>query len=68
MGENDLKGIQIDKCTENYTIRIPEVLKHHLDSLPARNKTSLKEAVLLTIARHIHEYQFDPEKYLSTDG
>lgn len=62
----DLKGIEIDKCTDSYTVKIPEILKHHLESLPAKQKTSLKEDVLLTIARHIHEYNFNPAKYLSS--
>lgn len=64
--DDDLKGIDIDKCTEVFSVKIPEILKHNLDLLPSQNRVKLKDAVLLTIARHIHEFQFDPAKYLSS--
>ncbi|MBI9090743.1 MAG: hypothetical protein JEZ12_16115 [Desulfobacterium sp.] len=61
-----MKGIDIDKCTESYTVKIPEILKHNLDLLPSPNRAALKESILLTIARHIHENNFDPAQYLTS--
>jgi len=63
---DDLKGIDIDKCTESYSVKIPEVLKYNLDLLPSQNRAKLKDAILLTLARHVHEFQFDPAKYLTS--
>jgi len=63
---DDLKGLRLDKCSEDYSIRIPEVLKKHLDNLPAHSKASLKEELLLVMAKMVHENNFNPEMYLST--
>jgi hypothetical protein len=63
---DDLKGVEIDKCTETFSVKIPEILKHNVDLLPAQTRAKLKEAILLTIARHIHENAFNPAQYLSS--
>lgn len=57
---------QTDKCTENYTIRIPEVTKKHLEKLPSQLKAKLKKKILIAMAEVSHENSFDPGEYLKT--
>jgi len=64
--QDELRGVDMDKCTETYSVKIPEILKHNIDLLPSPIRAKLKDAILLTIARHIHENSFDPAKYLSS--
>ena len=58
---------QIDKLTESYTFRIPEITKVKTDRLSAAWKKKLNEALLLTTAKILHEAEFDPSKYLSSE-
>lgn len=44
----------IDKLTETYTLRIPEITKSGLDHLPPPLKNKLNNEILLTMARVIH--------------
>lgn len=55
----------VGKLTESYTIRIPEITKAHIDSLPSLTKNKLNNEILLTMARVIHESKFDSSMYLS---
>ena len=66
MSEVSLVGVEIDKCSESFSIRIPEILKDKLDKLSAPQKTLLKEQLLLVMARHVHDSLFDPAQYLSS--
>ena len=66
MLDETLTGIEIDKCTESWTLKIPEVLKVRLDKLSSPEKSKLKRAILFTMAKHIHENEFDPAKYLNS--
>ena len=59
---------EIDKCTENFNIRIPEITKHYLDRLPQNLKSRLKDMILRDMEKIIHESMFTPGKYLKTDG
>lgn len=61
---NDISAI--DKLTETFTLRIPEITKAGIDRLPPILKTKLNNEILLTMARVIHESKFDPQLYLST--
>lgn len=61
-----MNGIDIDKCTESWSVKIPEVLKDKLDKLSSPQKASLKQDILLVMAQHLHKNDFNPEKYLST--
>ena len=56
---------QIDKLTEQYTIRVPEILKKQIDQLPMQHKRRLTEAILVAMAKVCHEAAFDPTLYLS---
>jgi len=51
----------IDKLTELYSIRIPEALKMHIDKLSPSRRRALNEAVLISMARFVHEARFDSE-------
>ena len=62
-----MTDMSIDKLTETYTLRIPEVTKVNLDHLPAPLKNKLNNEILLTMARVIHESKFDPSLYLSSE-
>ena len=61
-----MTGIEIDKCSENFSIRIPEILKLNLDKLTPPQKSKLKQELLFIMAKHIHDNAFNPEQYLST--
>jgi hypothetical protein len=58
---------QVDKLTENYTIRVPEILKKQIDSLPMSHKRRLTEAILVAMARVVHDARFDPILYLNEE-
>ena len=66
MQELDLTGINIDKCSECFTVKIPEILKVNLDKLSPPQKSKLKQALLVVMAKHIHDNDFNPEIYLSS--
>jgi hypothetical protein len=51
----------IDKLTELYSIRIPEILKAHIDKLSPRRRKALNDAVLIAMARVVHEARFDSD-------
>ncbi|NLF52539.1 MAG: hypothetical protein GX577_15530 [Leptolinea sp.] len=56
----------IDKLEVNFTLRIPEVTKGQLERLPPGMKKKLNNRILLTMARTLHEADFDPRKYLKS--
>ncbi|MFH2073927.1 MAG: hypothetical protein ABIJ57_01080 [Pseudomonadota bacterium] len=58
---------QIDKLTEQYTIRVPEVLKKQIDKMPTSHKRRLTEAILVAMAKVVHESRFDPLVYLNEE-
>jgi len=57
----------IDKCTENYNIRIPEITKQYLDKLSPKLKQKLKDRILDAMDMTIHEGQYEPGKYLKSE-
>jgi hypothetical protein len=61
-----MTGIEIDKCTESWTVKIPEILKAKLDKLSSPQKAALKESILFVMAKHLHEADFNPEIYLTS--
>ena len=58
---------EIDKLTETFSLRIPEITKRLIDGLSKPDKTKLNEAILLTIAKCLHDAKFDPRLYLKTE-
>jgi hypothetical protein len=58
---------RIDKLTETHSFRIPEITKHKIEQLPGGWKKKLNEALLMTIAKTLHEAEFDYIKYLSSE-
>ncbi len=58
--------VEIDKCTEIFSIRIPEVLKSDLDKLSKGQRRDLNERLLVEMARTVHSARFDPVEYLKT--
>lgn len=64
--ENLLVGVEIDKCTESFSVKIPDILKSGVDKLSPPQKSKLKEEILFVMAKHIHDSLFDPSKYLSS--
>ena len=61
-----MTGIDIDKCTESWSVKIPEILKGKLDRLSPPQKASLKQEILFIMAHHLHENEFNPAHYLSS--
>lgn len=60
-------AIESDKLTEEFTIRIPEITKNLIKQLDSQQKKRLNEAILVTMARALHDAKFDPSKYLKSD-
>ena len=63
-----MDALDMDKCTEQFTLRIPEVLKNDLDKLTKAQKTTLIQKIILVMARAVHDSKFDPEFYVKSDG
>ena len=61
-----MNGVEIDKCSENFTVKIPEILKVKLDRLSAPQKAKMKQELLYVMAKTLHRNEFDPEMYLSS--
>jgi hypothetical protein len=58
---------EIDKLTETFSLRIPEITKYKIDKLPATYKRKLNESILLTIAHILHESEFNASLYLKSE-
>jgi hypothetical protein len=56
--------LEMDKLTEEFTLRIPSVTKLGIDRLPKHFKRRLNERILVTMAHVLHEAAFDPRRYL----
>lgn len=59
----------VDKLLEMYTIKIPTILKHHIEKMSDAEKSIMLSEVRLVMARHVHNSanNFDPSIYLSTE-
>jgi hypothetical protein len=64
--EQLIEKLETDKRTEQVSVKVPEILKNRLDKLPSHQRSKLNKAILITMARYIHENEFDPNKYLGT--
>lgn len=62
--EDCMLSIEMDKRLETISVRVPSITKSKVDKLSATQKKALNEAILITIARAIHDAEFDPSKYL----
>jgi hypothetical protein len=62
----NMPEFDIDKCTENFNIRIPLITKQYIDRLPQNLKTKLKDLILHDIEIIIHESFYTPGKYLKS--
>ncbi|MBF0232873.1 MAG: hypothetical protein HQK65_07525 [Desulfamplus sp.] len=63
-GGTMINGLEIGKCLESYSIKIPENLKRHLDKLSNTQKTELKAELLVCMAKACHTAQFEPSEFL----
>jgi len=59
--------LTIDKLTEHYMIRVPEIVKINIEKLSPTLKKKLNQEILITMARIIHESRFDARLYLSSE-
>lgn len=59
-------NIETDKLTEQYTLKIPEVLKVRVSKLSPDVKKTLNTQLMVTMAKVIHHNSFNPETYLNT--
>lgn len=66
-GKRKISMDQVDKLTESYTFRLPEITKLKTDNLSSAWKKKLNEALLHTTAKILHDSEFDPSKYLSSE-
>ncbi|WP_153307562.1 hypothetical protein [Desulfospira joergensenii] len=57
--------LEIDKLTEQYTLKIPEILKVAISSLTPEQKKKLNLQIMFGMAKAIHDSRFDPEAYLT---
>lgn len=61
-------SLEMDKCTEQFTMRIAEILKIDLDKLTKIQKSRLIESLILCMAKAVHDSRFDPENYLTSNN
>lgn len=57
-------SIEMDKKLATISVRVPSITKSKIDNLNPTQKKALNETILITIARAIHDAEFDPSKYL----
>jgi len=62
--EDCMLSIEMDKKLETISVRVPSITKSKVDRLNPTQKKALNEAILVTVARAIHDAEFDPSKYL----
>ena len=58
--------VEQDKCTEQFTFRIPEILKREWDKLSKLQKSKNIEDLKKTMSKAIHDSKFNPEMYLNS--
>lgn len=63
----DYENLEMDKCLEQYTVRIPENLKVEVDKLPSAIKSKMANHIRVLLAKYVHEHRFNPMIYLKTD-
>lgn len=59
--------VETDKLSENFSVRIPEILKISIDKMSPSAKKRMKQAVLILLAEHVHQASFNPLTYLRSD-
>jgi hypothetical protein len=65
--EAGMPELQVDKLVEEYTLRIPEVTKRRLDRLTKPQRKQMNELLLVSMAKFLHEANFDPSRYLAEE-
>ncbi len=60
-----INGLEIGKCIEQYTIKIPETLKRNLEKLSNTQRTELKAELLICMAKACHAAKFEPSEFLT---
>ena len=64
----DMSRLQIDKCTKQFTFKIPACLDEKLPKLSKLAKRRMLERMMVEMARIVHnELDFDPSLILSSD-
>lgn len=64
--EDGMAELMVDKLTAKYTICIPDCTLDRIGRLTEPQKSVLREHILISIAKCLHEFSFDPSRYLST--
>ena len=65
VNEERLMHIEIDKLTEQYTLKIPEVLKVGLSSISPDERKKLNLRLMIEMAKAIQDARFNPAFYLT---
>lgn len=65
--EDGMAEIQVGKLNAKYTICLPDCTLLRINRLTNPQKSVLRDQILISIARCLHEFTFDPNRYLS-DG
>jgi hypothetical protein len=62
--------VKLDKFTESFNIKIPEVTKFNLEKMTPAEIKNMNEEFRLMMARHIHNSaaHFNPSLYLSSEN
>ncbi len=66
ISEDRLMTLEVDKLTEQFSMKIPEVLKVGLSSLSPDQRKKVNLRLMVEIAKVIHESRFNPETYLTS--
>lgn len=56
-----------DRYPETYALRVSHKMKVHIEALSPMWKKKLNHEIRLTIARILHEADFDPYRYMDRD-
>lgn len=65
--ETEMAEFKCDKLTEEYTFRIPDIIKRLLDRCSKIQRKTINERLLVTMAECLHQIKFDPTRYLMED-
>lgn len=68
LSEEAVARLNPDKLTEIYHQRIPEILSQGLSKLTPEEKKRLSDRILVLMAKAVHDHQFNPNQYISTEA
>jgi hypothetical protein len=66
ISEERLMTLEVDKLTEQFSMKIPESLKVGLSHLSPDQRKKMNLQLMVQMAHAIHDSRFNPETYLTS--